>query len=296
MASEIGPNTAQVQRMRARGVHMEIVRAYTELNQIRDDFLIGHNGFKIPFLIVVGNPGLSKSYQFERITDGYYTNSASSAFGLYKLAFHNLNKPLVLDDIDTILKDAATISLLKALGNDREVKTVSWEKRIPPTEGVPNQYKTQSRLCLLFNELPCNNMNVSAVLDRARFVLFHPTVNEVHNYVQQWFPTEFSEIVQFIGENVHRVERPSIRLYTKARDQMKLGKDWKAWLEEQWVGDNPLIRIAGEIVHSSLPIGKPQLQEWMRRTGKSRARWFEYQRLYRDLHGLNGETARLNSK
>jgi hypothetical protein len=276
-----------VEELKTHGVLPEVIRTYAELEKVRDDFLIGLNGFKTPFLIVVSTPGLSKSFQFERITTGKYLNGVASAFGLYRLAFENQDVPLVLDDIDLLLADRAAVSLLKALANDRKVKTVCWTKRIPQSENLPQSFETQSRLCMLFNSIPVKNVNARAVLDRSRFVLFCPTVHEVHRYVKNWYSD--TEIHDYIGERLHLIGVPSIRTYSKALNLKRHGNDWKFWLDSVFSEtENKHFQLIGELI-KTLPVGEARVKAWQDRTGLSRATFYRFQSIYMDNH----ETVRL---
>jgi hypothetical protein len=276
-----------IEELKNNGIQSELIRTYSELEKVRDDFLIGHNGFKTPFLIVVSTPGLAKSYSFERVTGrGAYINSAASAFGLYRLAFENRGLPLILDDIDSLLTDKTALSVLKALCNDRKCKSVSWIKRIPASENLPTQFETESRVCMLFNSVPLKIVAARALFDRARFVIFAPTVKEVHRYVQSWFPEKHKQIYEFIGHRLHQIGIPSIRTYYKAYHQELLNNDWKFWIESLFEdGENKKFRIMGDIL-KNMPIGEEQEKAWASQTGLSRATFYRVKAVYTDHHDV----------
>ena len=282
--------TKELKQLCDRGLRPEVVHTYKELCRIRNQFVVGHRGFKIPFLIVIGDPGLSKSYQFENTPGACFINSAASAVGLYVAAYQNRNKPMVLDDVDGLLKDQTVVSLLKALASDREEKDVTWAKQSSALQKmeIPTQFTTTSRLCILCNEFPKVSKNVQAVLDRAKIVCFSPSVEEVHAYVGKYWKKKFGahlDVYNFFGRNLYRITTPTIRWYNDALREKRLGNNFKEWLLKHWQDDNHLLSVVAEIIKAGTPKGKAREMAWAKRTGMSRPSWYLYQKRYQQSHG-----------
>ena len=293
----------ELKQLSDRGLRPEVVHTYKELCRIRNQFVVGYKGFKIPFLIVIGDPGLSKSYQFENTPGACFINSAASAVGLYVAAYQNRNKPMVLDDVDGLLKDQTVVSLLKSLASDRDEKTVTWAKQSSALQKleIPTQFTTTSRLCILCNEFPKVSKNVQAVLDRAKLVCFTPDVEENHEYVRTFWGKEnraHMDVYNFFGENLYRITTPSIRLYNAALREKLLGNNFKEWLLKQWQDDNQLLTVVAEIIKAGIPKGKAREEAWAKKTGMSRPSWYLYQKRYQQSHSAakrpEGETIRLS--
>lgn len=274
-----------IRTLSRRGVRVQAIRHYDELLAVRNDFLVGNpwSGYKLPFLIVVGPPGVGKSRQFEDAPKSFYTNACASAVGIYAAAFKHLDKPLIFDDVDDLFGQPAVVSLFKALGTDRERKVVSWLKQnaLLRAEGIPEQYETRSRLCVLLNDFPRLNANMAAIFDRAKTVVFAPSAQAVHWYTERWFPTDDTtrQIWEHLGRNLGRITSPSCRWYTDALREARLGHDWRAWLANQWGDEAPLTAEAGRIVRA-FPAGAAREAEWTRSTGLSRRSYYHYQKLY----------------
>ncbi|HLX64078.1 MAG TPA: hypothetical protein VKX17_22590 [Planctomycetota bacterium] len=273
--------------LRKKGITVDYVRTYAELWRICDVFTIGHDGHFTHFLIIIGAPGIGKSTYFEKAKGCAYFSGALSPVGLYELAFRHKDEPLVIDDADDILTDDQIINLLKVLMNDREIKKLSWVKQNSALEkaGVPKQFETKSRLCIIVNELPSiSGLNSKAVLDRAKLVVFEPTVQEVHKYVGTWFNDK--EIYDFIGNSLSLVTAPHCRWYTKALNEKRSNADWRKWLLTHWAGDdvNPYLPLIAKIL-TSHTAGSEQVKAWHTMTGMNRSLFYREKKKYLAIQG-----------
>ena len=147
-------------------------------------------------LIVIGPPGIAKSQIMKEMLppNALYRSGATRTFQLYINVFQHRDQPVVIDDVDALFKDTASVNLLKCLGNTDAVKELFWGKRAKQLEeeGVPRRYRTTSRVCILANTLKAIEENLNAVLDRAFVIHFKPTVAEVHREVGKWLGTTTS--------------------------------------------------------------------------------------------------------
>src|SRR4051812_5185490 len=68
-------------------------------------------------LLLLGDPGLGKSQAVRRAVgpDALWAEGHATAFGLYCALYQHQNQPVVIDDVDGIYADKATVGLLKSL-------------------------------------------------------------------------------------------------------------------------------------------------------------------------------------
>lgn len=286
----------ELEQLKKRGVRVEMVRTFDDLTKIRDEFVTGHKGYRTPFLLVIGQPGVSKSHHFEKTDPAKYINNAASPVGLYAAAYccksadsATEDNPIILDDVDGLLTTAAATSFFKALGADRTTKQLSWEKQNAwlESEGIPRSYTTTSRLCILCNAIPKVKWDLQAVLDRAKTVIFSPTAQEIHKYVGGWWKNEHHDIYEYMGQNLNRIYEPSIRWYTDTLREKRLGNDWRKWLLKVWYDENPELSIVGEIKNNphKFPTFEAQWMEFHRLTGLKRASYNLYLQKWKDAQG-----------
>ena len=88
-----------------------------------------------PSLILVGPPGLGKTYEvtrtlralgLERDHDYFLIKGYASARGLYETLFRHNGCILVFDDCDNALTDAVAVELLKGALDSYDVRTIAW--------------------------------------------------------------------------------------------------------------------------------------------------------------------------
>lgn len=211
------------------------VVTYAELGHLVRQFVEG----KLHLLMIIGDPGLAKS-QIVRRTIGNrqhaYCETHSTAYGLYIQLHEHRGLPIVIDDLDHLFSDRASVRLLKCLCNTDATKRLCWPSRHPDiVRGeVPASFTTTSPVCLIANEWRTLNANVLAIEDRAICVHFCPTAGEVHAYVGEWFDDE--EVRTFIEEHLPVISRPSARHYVK-------GKQLRQACPDRW--QDQLLTIMG---------------------------------------------------
>ena len=279
-----------VEQLRAKGVAVTKADTFDNLDRIADVFINGHNGNTYPFLIIIGWPGLGKSRHFENAKDCVYIPAAGlSPVGLYELAYTNRDKTLVFDDCEDIFKNKSVVATMKLLMNDRPIKSLAWAKHNTQFEanGIPKEFKTRSRCCIILNEIPRSfSVNDMALLSRGKFVVFKPSPAEVHKGAE-WFKKEDSEIYDFIGANLRSIVSPHFRWYTNALIEKKTGADWRAWLSENWNNgeENPYLAKVAQLLAKHAKPGE-QLREWKSfGAGYSRSQFFRTKAEYLAAHG-----------
>jgi hypothetical protein len=198
------------------------ISTYVELARHTRAFAQGH----FSLLIVLGAPGLGKSHCLRTaMGDGaYWIDGNVSPFGLYGAAYEHRNRPLVLDDVDGLYADRTAVRLLKCLCQSDPIKFVSWHTKATAQGIIPSRFSTTSPVVIIANEWKSLNANVSALEDRGHILLFEPSTAEVHGHAATWFRDQ--EILAFVSNHLHLIERPSLRMYTQAAESKAAGLDW----------------------------------------------------------------------
>jgi hypothetical protein len=221
------------------------VTTYREFHEYVDAFAIG----RIPLLMVIGDPGTSKSQSMKRALSKRkakpcWIEGQASAVAMYAMLYEHRHKIVVIDDVDQLYKDDASRRLLKSLCKTEKDKRLSWNTRSSylEGEGVPNSFSTKSRVCIIANEWHTLNSDVAAIEDRAVGLLFKPTPLEVHLEVKKWFKDKIA--YEFMASILHLVQNPSMRHYLFASNlrNSKI-RDWKSRTIER-VCSKELVRIA----------------------------------------------------
>jgi hypothetical protein len=203
------------------------VSTFDEFTHLVRQFVAG----LIRFLMIVGGPGTAKSQSVHRAVGNrphLYLETHATAFGMYHKIYEHRGMPIIIDDLDHLYRDQASVRLLKSLCNTDMVKQLCWPSRHPDIVSgeVPASFTTTSPVCLIANEWQTVNANVQAIEDRAIIVHFTPSAGEVHVRVREWFDDE--EVYDFIEEHLSYITRPSMRHYLKGTQLRQASPDrWK---------------------------------------------------------------------
>ena len=191
----------------------------------------------------------------------------------------------------------SAVSLFKALCDPhRSPRVICWQKACG---SLPRSFCTSARACIICNEPPkVANPNVAALFDRARVVLFNPPAGEVHRFAGTWLEGKQPgnrDVWEFVGANLHRVSRFSVRLYLDAIGEKLDGRNWKEWLNRKMEGvdaaGNVLdksalyMSIIGEIAGDPKVDAGQRVIVWKQRTGLGRSFYF---RNYAEWRCQNG--------
>jgi hypothetical protein len=261
------------------------VTTYVEMKLFRDQF-VGENG--LPFLVVVGSPGLSKSQMFRRhLPEGsLYLSGALSAVQLFVQLYRHQDQFVMIDDMDSLFRDPAAVNLEKNLCNTDIEKTLFWNKQNHQLEklGIPTQFTTRSRVCILANTLDHINPNLAAVLDRGVVVRFEPTFQSMHEEVRTWFTDD--EIYEFIGSHRRLISQPSMRYYARALSIKSAGGDWKDVLLRYWTHNDIKLQLTAQICDdAALTTAEERVKRFADLGCGSRATFMRKQKEWRDLVG-----------
>ncbi len=214
----------------------DLITTYAELAEYTDAFSEG----RIPFLLLVGSPGSGKSEQVRvnlRCRTFTWIDNHASMLGLYCAVYEATNAPIVMDDVNHFFKDPKACSLIKALTQTTDVRSVSWESttKVLDDRHVPRQYTTTSPMCIIANKWDGTDPDMAAVQDRSLPVAFFPSAQTIHERVHElkWCD---ADVWEFVGGNLHEIRQPSMREYANGMTYRKAGMNWRDKLRKRWEG------------------------------------------------------------
>ena len=214
--------------------YFDLITTYEDLSQYTKAFA----NRSITFLLLVGSPGSGKSRQMKTdLVETHHTwiDNHASNLGLYCSVYEAKDSPVVLDDINHFLKSKAACSLLKALTQTEETRSVSWEStaKVLGERKVPTRFETSSPICLIANQWNGTDADMAAIQDRAMPVAFYPSAETIHIRVKElgWCD---KDVWKFIGDNLSEIPQPSMREYYQAMTYRKAGMNWQEKLLKLW--------------------------------------------------------------
>ena len=175
---------------------------------------------------------LKKSF---RIIKGY-----SSPKGLYRLLYENKDGVLVFDDCDSILKDAVSVSILKAALDSYDKRIISWNADIRDDD-LPRCFEFTGRVVFISN-IPSIAMD-QAVISRSMAVDLSMTAKQKvermryliaqSDFMPDYTHVEKQDAIQFLDEICEKAKELTLRSLiqvTKIRRSNPRG-NWKALAE-----------------------------------------------------------------
>ena len=142
------------------------------------------------------------------------------------------------------------------------------------------RFATTSSVCLITNRWAGTSKEIAALEDRGHLIYFAPTPVEVHKYVGTWLRRDAQDIYDFVGKNLHRIERLTCRLYVKAMERKLAGGDWREFILHHCHGTD--VQVIQEILNDhAFATDKDRVVAVKEKLGISRA---TYYRIKKELH------------
>jgi hypothetical protein len=239
-------------------------------------------------MIWAGPPGLSKTRTIEEVLgkENYvYLSGEVSPYQLYKDVYANREAgKIVIDDVETLIKNPQGSQLLKSLCQTEEVKSVGWHKATTDLkkDDIPRQYETSARFCLICNDEVSLRKPLGPVIDRGVLVRFEYPAAEVHRMVGQWLHVNGidREVYDFIGAHLAFAKTPSARLYKTASETKRSnpGIDWREAVLETFGLDEDEIEVALLFSDPAFSSNAQRWKEFERRGFGSRAKFYRLAR------------------
>jgi hypothetical protein len=254
----------------------EIIRTFAEYEGLVDAyFAAAYN-----LLIIVGRPGLSKSYTFEARLDptrAYLLRGYGTPFKIYQQLWEHRHKLIILDDAELLWKNKIGRVLLRALAEHKPRKLVQWESASAQLAklNIPSSFYTASKCAFICNKFVFGEAEeYEAILDRGHLVYVDFLPAEVHTNVGQWFWCQ--EIYDYIGGRLDLVKALSARTYQRAWERKRAGGDWKKLIDTVYCRDATL-RLVKELEAKNCP-KMDKVKEFCRKTGMSAATYYLYRK------------------
>jgi hypothetical protein len=264
---------------------IEVIRSYAEYGDLIDGFFRGC----YQLLVVVGRPGLAKSYEFEQRlgSSGHLIKGWAAPLQAYIEAYRHRNRPLVFDDAEVLWKRPGGRILIRSLTEHRPKKLVQWKSTAKELAkaAVPQSFYTTSKIAIIANRFAFGSEEErEAVLDRGHLVLFDPSPVEVHERVGDWFWCQ--EIYDYIGERLHMLDSPSSRTYLKAWERKEAGGDWQKLIADVFCHNNGALLLQALESDPDCATVDDRVQKFIEQTGLSRATYFNIKRGLRNSDQL----------
>jgi hypothetical protein len=235
-------------------------------------------------MVWAGPPGLSKTRTIEEVlgkANIVYLSGDVSPYQLYKdvYASREVGK-IIIDDVESLIRNPLGTQLLKAFCQTEDAKTVGWHKATKDLEkdGIPRQYETSARFCLICNDEDAIKKHLGPVIDRGVLVRFRFPAEEVHRMVGRWLHLNGidREVYDYIGAHLAFAKIPSARLYKTASDTKKSnpGIDWREAVLETFGLDEDEVEVARLCSDPKFPSNSTRWVEFNRRGFGSRAKFY----------------------
>jgi hypothetical protein len=250
-----------------------VVKRYQELDSFTQAFAAGH----LRFLMVVGPAGTGKSRAMRSAVAGRaaWIDGNATAFGVYCAAFRHQDQPIVLDDVDTLYRDANGIRLLKQLCQSEPARWLGWysDPQYLERRGVPTKFMTSSPVAIIANRWSTVNADVAALEDRGHMIVFDPPPIEIHRQAAIWFHDE--EVFNFISEHLHLITNHSFRTYLLADELKKARMDWRRTILSRLLS-GPALLVARLKADPAFRSEAERVKAFREAGGGSRATYFNY--------------------
>lgn len=159
----------------------------------------------------------------------------STAKNLYRSLYNNNGGVVVLDDIDSVLKDANAVNILKAVLDSYDTRIVSWGAEMRGDDDLPRSFEFTGSVIIITN-LNCEEID-QAILSRSLVIDLKMTSQEIVDRMRviansASFLPEYSEeikmdSIEFIEEHKHIAKDLSLRtLISVSKIRSEFPDDW----------------------------------------------------------------------
>jgi hypothetical protein len=241
-------------------------------------------------LVLLSDGGLGKSYTVlqtlkeEGLKEGedfVLITTFATPLELYNMLFnYREGKILVLDDLEGILTDRKSVSILKsALWSANNKRTIHYHSTTSKMT-APSEFQFESRVILCMNDLVDNKI-VNSLISRCMFFRFNPSYQQRLEIIGAIAEKEgiAKEIVEFIKMNSGPVTknlnfRTLIHLWNAYRYDMNNGNSgsWKI-LGKALLGSDGTLSLVWELSKSNKKV-EEQAKEFTTKVNRSRRTFF----------------------
>lgn len=244
----------------------QVIERIAERFAILDEMTRGTINGDVRAMIVVGPPGVGKSFGVEaelqknglidqlagRRARYQVVKGAMTPIGLYAKLFEYSEEGnvLVFDDCDSILLDDVALNLLKAALDSSKKRTIHWnaDSRLLRSEGIPNSFDFKGSVIFITN-IKFDNVrsaklkdHLEALMSRCHYLdLTIDTMRDKLLRIKQiamtgsLFPAygmthdQEQQILDFMFDNKDKLREISLRMAIKLADLRRMSSDrWQA--------------------------------------------------------------------
>ena len=239
------------------------IQTYSELASLVSAFTNG----QLNLLLVQSKGGLGKTTSTRKALQDkkhLYLNGHLTPLEMYKQLYHHRDELIVFDDIDMLLRNPRSLSLLKQVCDTRNEKEVQYHSTAGSSVDVPQSFTTTSKVIVLTNQLrKGRGEDMQAFLTRGLHVLFSPTPKEVYKVLESF--AKDKEILSWFNFHLHKLKQLDLRKYVLAVELKNAFLDWNKYVSEE-LGLDWRLWEARYVREKRLPYPQ-QLRLWEARTG-----------------------------
>lgn len=204
---------------------------------------------------------------------------------LFILGYKYRDVPIVIDDVDGLLNNDQTVSLLKMFCETSKIKEIAWftTHNLLTSQGIPQKFETSSKVIILTNDFKQLSKKIGALKDRGWHIKFQPTDSEILSKIKEIMPAfsdinyqEKSEVFNLI-EKYSRFCDFSLRTFVKGVNLYKECKNknvsWKNLLLKEMGINDKLILL--DNIMSKYNQEKDRVKEW-ENCGHSKRSYYDY--------------------
>ncbi len=202
---------------------------------------------------------------------------------LYELLHQYKNELFVFDDVPGLLTDTELVGLLASVTDGTSTKMVQWNIKKPKAFGVPDEFQTTTRTCIIANRFP-DREELEPIASRATAFLFEPSIQDVHAHAGDWFFRNvpdalvhiYNEVYLFVGEHLSYLPYIDCRWYNKAIELYHV-RDWREYLYDQWFGDRATAIVCSLLNDPRYRTQEERVKVFVEQTGCCRATFYNIQ-------------------
>jgi len=242
----------------------QIIERIAERFSILEDMTTAVKEGDVRAMIVVGPPGVGKSYGVHKRLDQVsvldevagrvkyqVVKGAMTALGLYaKLyEFSDSGSVLVFDDCDSVLMDELSLNILKAALDSGKRRTIHWnaDSSLLNKQGIPNKFDFKGGVIFITNlkfenirskklqdhlealQSRCHYIDLTLDTEHDKYLRIRQIAQSGELFREYDFTDEQQdEILQFMKDNAKRFREMSLRTALKLADLRKsVGSRWQ---------------------------------------------------------------------